>query len=105
MLGTLAHRFAPAQRPKPSPDRTAPVSCGVLCPHTPAHNTHQRVRPLAGGPGPIGTGLGRLSRQRELRLYGVLGSSRPALCVALVLVEEGVRGLLWFALLEAHCGL
>jgi hypothetical protein len=41
----------------------------------------------------------------ELPLYGVLGSSRPALCGALVLVEEGVRGLLWFALLEAHCRL
>jgi hypothetical protein len=40
---------------KPSPNRSA--LRGLLCQRTPAHNTHQRVRSLAGGPGPIGAGL------------------------------------------------
>jgi hypothetical protein len=48
----------PAPRfPKPSPN----CLCALWCTLTPAHNTHQRVRPLAGGPSPIGAGLCRTS--------------------------------------------
>jgi hypothetical protein len=47
-----------------------------------AHNTRRYERPIVGGLGPIGAGLCRLSRRRELRLYGVLRSSQLALCIA-----------------------
>src|SRR5215210_8029364 len=39
------------------------------------HNTRRYGRPLAGSLGPIGVRLCTLSRRRELRLNGVLGSS------------------------------
>ena len=49
----------PFALPRPdalSPLPAVPVSCALLCPLTPAHNTHQRMRSLTGGPGPIGAG-------------------------------------------------
>jgi hypothetical protein len=45
------------------------------CACTRSHNTPRAYRPFAGGPGPMGPARGGHSRGRELRLYGVLGSS------------------------------
>jgi hypothetical protein len=43
------------------------------------HNTRRCEHPSSGVPGSIGVGLCRLSRRRELRLNGVLRSSRQVL--------------------------
>src|SRR5215218_10279290 len=64
-LGASTLRFAPPRYPEPS-STLAPAA---------AHNTRRYEHPLFGVSWPIGAGLCRLSRRRELPLYGVLGNS------------------------------
>jgi hypothetical protein len=63
----------------PRPDALSLARPNTRCSDVVCADTNVRGRvagtDLAGGPGPIGVGLCRLSRRRELRLDGVLGSS------------------------------
>jgi hypothetical protein len=64
LYAAVLSRSAPPRCPKPS--LTRPLSYAIrLCPRTPAHNTRQRVRSLAGALALSGRGYGPLSMRTQ----------------------------------------
>jgi hypothetical protein len=59
----------PSHCPAPMPYAVPrPMSCGLWCPRTPAHNTRRNEHPLFGEPAPIGparSGVSRLTWKRD----------------------------------------